>query len=191
VGFIRRQLGRQDRAVLPAEVARALDLGQGERLLAWSSLVGGGAAAATMHDLRIVTPRGRKIVRDWVAIDHAVWEQDSSMLVIWWVDTRTTTPLEIQDDVGRLPEVVRERVQASVVLTASVPLPGSRAPGRVALRRTRDGSLTGQSLVPPGVKADTPDVARRLTAGLAALWSEAGDEGLNRADLPTLGPDRP
>jgi hypothetical protein len=179
---------RAPRVELPPEVAEALELNGlpgRDRLLAWSSLVGGGAAAATVHDLRIVTPRGKKIVRPWDDVDHAVWEQESRMLVVWWVDTRVTTPLEIQDDVGRLPEVVRERVQASVVLTASVPLAGGRN-ARVALRRTRDGSLIGQSLVPPGVRADAPDVAAALASALAALWSEAGDQGLNQGDVPGL-----
>jgi hypothetical protein len=175
-------LRRGPRAILPAEVSQALELTglrSSERLLAWSSLVGGGAAAATVHDLRIITPRGKKIMRPWVDVDHAVWEQESRMLVIWWVDSRVTTPLEIQDDVGRLPEVVRERVQSSVVLTSSVPLPDGRA-ARAALRRTRDGSLVGQTLVPPGVKPDAPEIAPVLASALAALWSEAGDQALNK-----------
>ena len=180
-----RNLSWPGRVTMPAELTEALELGRGERLLAWSSLVGGGAAAATIKDLRIVTPRGKKIIQSWVEVDHAVWEQESRMLVIWWVNSRQTTPLEIQDDVGRLPEVVRERVQSSVVLTASVPLPGGRA-GRVALRRTVDGDLTAQALVPPGVKADAPQVAPLLAAAVAALWSEAGDQGLNEPKLPGL-----
>jgi hypothetical protein len=188
VKLIPRLRHRPDRAILPPEVSEVLELGRlrsGERLLAWSLLVGGGAAAATIKDLRIVTPRGKKIIRPWVDVDHAVWEQESGMLVIWWVDSRQTTPLEIQDDVGRLPEVIRERVQSSVVLTASVALPGGR-PGRVALRRTTDGQLSAQSLVPPGVKRDSPQVAALLAAAEAALWSEAGDPGLNDENLPGL-----
>jgi len=174
------------RITLPAEVAQELELGRGARPLAWSSLVGGGVVAATRQDLRIITPRGKKIFRTWVDVDRAVWEQNSRMLVIWWVDSRQTTPLEIQDDVGRLPEVFRERVQSSVVLTASVPLPGGR-PGRAALRRTKDGSLIAQSMVPPGVKKDDPEVAACLAAAEEALWSEAGGLGLNEQTLPGLG----
>jgi hypothetical protein len=176
------------RVTMPAEMVEALelaDLRSGNRLLAWSSLVGGGAAAATLKELRIITPRGVKIFRPWVQVDHAVWEQESRTLVIWWVDTRRTTPLEIQDDVGRLPEVIRERVQSSVVLTASVPLPNGRA-GRVALRRGLDGGLVAQALVPPGVKDDAPDVAPLLAAAVEALWSEAGDHGLNETAVPGI-----
>jgi hypothetical protein len=172
------------KAILPAEVAQALELGPGDRLLAWSSLVGGGAAAATVRDLRIVTPRGKRMVHSWVDVDHAVWEQDSRMLVIWWVGSRRTTPLEIHDDVGRLPEVIRERVQSSVVLTAPVPLADGRA-ARVALRRNADGELVAQSLVPPGVRADAPDVAPRLERAIEALWTDAGH--LNYGAPPGIG----
>jgi hypothetical protein len=176
------------RVTMPAEMLEALELTEsrsGNRLLAWSTLVGGGAAAATIKDLRIVTPRGTKLFQPWVQVDHAVWEQESRTLVIWWVGSRRTTPLEIQDDVGRLPEVIRERVQASVVLTASVPLPHGRA-GRVALRRGPEGVLVAQALVPPGVKEDAPDVAPLLAAAVEALWSEAGDHGLNETAIPGL-----
>ena len=176
------------RVTMPAEMLEALELAEsrsGNRLLAWSTLVGGGAAAATIKDLRIVTPRGTKLFQPWVQVDHAVWEQESRTLVIWWVGSRRTTPLEIQDDVGRLPEVIRERVQASVVLTASVPLPNGRA-GRVALRRGPEGVLVAQALVPPGVKEDAPDVAPLLAAAVEALWSEAGDHGLNETAIPGL-----
>jgi hypothetical protein len=175
------------RVTMPAETERALGLDQpgASRLLAWSVLVGGGAAAATVRDLRILTPRGEQVIRTWDAVDHAVWDQDSAMLVIWWVDTRKTTPLEIQDDIGRLPEVVRERVQSSVVLTASVPMPRGK-PARVALRRDPDGRLLAQSLLPPGLKADAPDVKPVIDRALADLWAEAGEQGLNSGAPPAI-----
>ncbi|GLY18050.1 hypothetical protein LWF15_27160 [Kineosporia rhizophila] len=175
------------RVTMPPETEKALGLDQPRqpRLLAWSVLVGGGAAAATVRDLRIVTPRGERIVRSWSEVDHAVWDQDSAMLVIWWVGTRKTTPLEIQDDIGRLPEVVRERVQSSVVLTASVPMPRGK-PARVALRRDPEGRLVAQSLLPPGLKADAPDVKPVIDQALADLWAEAGEQGLNAGAPPVL-----
>jgi hypothetical protein len=178
-----RLFGR--RTAIPAPILHALQFGPGERVLAWSSLVGGGAAAATISGLRILTPRGKLISRPWVGVDHAVWDQDSAMLVIWWVDSRQTTPLEILDDVGRLPEVIRERVQASVVLTSSVVLSGGRI-ARVALRRDASGELSAQSLLPPGVRADAPDVAPLLMRATAALWAEAGEVGLSTTPLPPL-----
>ncbi|GAB6898202.1 hypothetical protein [Kineosporia succinea] len=175
------------KAVMPEGMSESLGLDEPgtPRLLAWSILVGGGAAAATTRDLRIVTPRGERMVRSWDAVDQAVWEQNSRMLVIWWVDTRKTTPLEIQDDVGRLPEVVRERVQSSVVLSASVPMPRGK-PARVALRRDPDGQLIAQSILPPGVKAEDPRVRAVIEAALADLWADAGERELNAGAPPAL-----
>lgn len=171
IGRVKRFVRR--RRPLPAEVAEALGIGGEDRVLAWSLLAGGGAAAALVDGVRIVTPRGRVIARDWLDVDHAAWDQDSSMLAIWWVGSRQTTPLEIVDDEGRLPEVVRERVQASVVLSTSVALPGGRT-ARVALRRSPAGALVTQNLLPAGVKADAPDVAPRLERAARLLHAEAG-----------------
>jgi hypothetical protein len=166
------RIGRR-RPGLPTEAAAALGIADASRVLAWSELEGGGAAAATVEDLRILTPRGALIARPWVEVDHAVWDQDSRTLAVFWIGTRQTTPLEVVGEGGRLPEVIRERVQASVVLTASVPLPGGRI-GRVALRKATDGALTTQQLLPPGVKPDAPGVAAAMAAAAATLQSEAG-----------------
>lgn len=190
MGLVRRlpqMLRLPQRVEMPPQIVQALELDRPgvTRLLAWSVLVGGGAAAATVADLRILTPRGEQIVRTWDEVDHAVWDQDSRMLVIWWVHTRRTTPLEIEDDIGRMPEVVRERVQSSVVLTASVPLPNGRT-ARVALRRDPAGRLIAQSLLPPGTRADAADVRPVVEQALADLWAEAGEQGLNAATLPGL-----
>ncbi len=188
-----RMIKLPQRVTMPAQIEQALGLDhpkQGPRqpvprLLAWSVLVGGGAAAATVRDLRILTPRGEAIVRSWDAVDQAVWDQDSRMLVVSWVGTRKTTPLEIQDDIGRLPEVVRERVQSSVVLSASVPMPRGK-PARVALRRSPEGTVFGQSLLPPGLKPDAPDVKPVIDQALADLWAEAGEQGLNAGAPPAI-----
>ena len=161
---------------MPTEAAEALGLGGSDRVLAWSLLAGGGAAAATVDGLRIVTPRGKLIAREWIDVDHAAWDQESAMLAVWWVGSRQTTPLEIVDDEGRLPEVVRERVQSSVVLSTDVALPGGRT-GKVALRRGPDGRLVTQNVLPPGVKVDAPGVAQRLDRAAAELRSEAGLRG--------------
>jgi hypothetical protein len=178
--FVRR------RRPLPDDAAEALGLSGSDRVLAWSLLAGGGAAVAMPDGLRIVTPRGKLISREWLDVDHAAWDQESAMLAIWWVGSRQTTPLEIVDDEGRLPEVVRERVQSSVVLSSDVPLPGGRT-GKVALRRGKDGRLVTQNVLPPGVKADTAGVAQRLEKAAAELRSEAGLRGAGSA-APELPP---
>lgn len=167
---------------MPADVAQALGVA-GERVLAWSALAGGGAAAATVDGLRIVTPRGVLVSRPWLEVDHAAWDQDSRMLAVWWVGSRQTTPLELLDEEGRLPEVIRERVQSSVLLSSTVALPGGRT-ARVVLRKGPGGALVTQHLLPPGTRADAPDVAPVLARAEAALRAEVG--GLQDRGLPPL-----
>jgi hypothetical protein len=165
-------LGRSRRAPLPPEAADALGLGPKDRVLAWSPLAGGGVAACTPEGLRIMTVRGRLIVRPWTDVHHAAWEAESGALAIWWVGTRQSTPLEIED-ASRLPDVVHQRVTASVVLATEVVVPGGRRVW-VALRKGQDGALTTQAVPPPGVSLDDPQVAPVIARAFRALRDEAG-----------------
>ncbi len=159
------------RPALPAALAEALGVGD-ERVLAWSELAGGGAAAATLEGVRILTPQGRQVRRPWVDVDHAAWDQDSQTLAIWWVGSRQSTPLEIESG-SFLPEVVHERVRASVVSTRDVAVPGGK-PVWVALRKACDGSLTTQAVAPVGVRLSDPEVSRRVARAQAELREDAG-----------------
>ena len=85
------------RGALPHDVAEALGIEAGERVLAWSRLTGGGHAAAGVVALRVLTERGRLIHRPWLDVDHVAWDQDSHMLAVWWVGSRSATPLELPD----------------------------------------------------------------------------------------------
>ena len=165
---------RAARAV-PGEVAKELGLGRGDRVLAWATLVGGGAAAATIAELKIRRPDGGLISRPWAEVDHAAWEADSSTVAVWWAGQRMVTPLEIEGE-SRLPEVIRERVQSSVLLAGSVTVPGGRQV-RIALRKTADGGILAQALPPPGVKLDDPAIASVVDRALAALRAEAAPDG--------------
>ncbi|MFI7587179.1 hypothetical protein ACIB24_08905 [Spongisporangium articulatum] len=166
----------RSRPTLPADLAEELKIGRGDRVLAWSRLAGGGGVAGLLDGIRVVTPRGQHLARTWVDVDHASWDQNSSMLLVWWVGSRQPTPLELSEQVGDLPELVRERVQSSVLLTLNVPVPG-RSSARVALRRDGEGKLSTQVLLPPGVREDEPDVKAALQQAIDQLWAEASDNG--------------
>lgn len=182
---------RAARAV-PGELARELGLGKGDRVLAWSELVGGGAAVATVTGLKIKKPSGGLVDRPWAEVDHAAWEADSRTVAVWWAGQRLVTPLEL-DGESRLPEVIRERVQSSVLLAGSVVVPGGRTV-RIALRKDPDGGIRTQALPPPGVKLDDPEVAAVVDRALAQLRSEAAPDGdplgmaLRPDPVPAPGP---
>lgn len=166
------RLRRGRRPTLPAGAGEVLGLTPADRVLAWAALPGGGLAAATVAGIAVATPTGRRIRRPWVEVDHAAWDDDSGTLAVWWVGSRQPTGLEVGQG-SFLPEVVHERVRASVVLTREVAVPGGRTV-TVALRKAADGSLATQTVAPPGVRLDDPDVAAAIARAEAGLRDDAG-----------------
>ena len=172
MGLLSRVVGRNRRPDLPDDARDLLGLGAKERVLAWGVLAGGGWAAALADRLVVLDPRGKLTARPWTAVDHAVWDDESRTLAVWWVGSRTPTPLEIGDTTF-LPEVVHERVRASVVLSREVEVPtGGRV--LVALRKTPGGELSTTVSPGPRVRLRDPEVAVRVRAAENALRDEAG-----------------
>jgi len=160
------------RTPLPESARELLGLEPHAAVLAWSSLTGGGWAAATPAGLRVLLPTGAQVDRPWTDVDHVAWEHESRTLAVWWVGSAQTTPLEVEEG-SFLPEVVHERVRSSVLLTREVALPGGRSV-RVALRKADDGRLSTQAVPGRGVRMNDPEVARLVAQARAALGEEAG-----------------
>ena len=163
------------RAALPEEVAELLGIGAKDRVLAWSPLAGNGYAAATVTMLHVLSARGRVVTRPWVEVDHVAWDQDSRTLAVWWVGTRATTPLELPES-SFLPEVVHERVRASVVTSLEVTATADGRPlkGQVALRKHPDGTLTVQSVPARAADATAPQLLAAMAAAADQLRRDAG-----------------
>jgi len=163
------------RPALPHDVAELLGIGAKERVLAWSPLVGNGYAVATVQGLHVLSARGRVIAKPWVEVDHVAWDQDSRTLAVWWVGSRTTTPLELPES-SFLPEVVHERVRASVVTSLEVMAvsEGRTLKAHVALRKHPDGTLTVQAL--PALPADAarPELVAAMAGAADQLRRDAG-----------------
>ncbi len=172
MSLLSRVVGRARRRELPDDARAALGLDARTRVLAWAELAGGGWAAATMERIHVRDPRGRLVCRPWVEVDHAAWDQDSGTLAVWWVGSRAPVPLEVGDS-SFLPEVVHERVRASVVLTREVELAGGRRVV-VALRKSPDGELSTSVSRGRGVRLTEPEVAARVAAAEVELREEAG-----------------
>jgi hypothetical protein len=172
MGLIARVVGRARRPALPSAGRAALGLEPRTRVLAWAALAGGGWAAATVGALHVLDVRGRLVHRPWVEVDHAAWDDDSRTLAVWWVGSRTPIPLEVGEG-SFLPEVVHERVRASVVLTRELDVAGGRRVW-VALRKTPDGVLSTTVSAQRGVRLDDAQVAALVASARAALEDEAG-----------------
>lgn len=135
-----------------------LELERGERLLSAVTLPGPVTLAAT--DRRLVVSREDHPVwsRAWSEVDAVGWGGEDRVLTVVTVDGAAMHVELGEDDQLGFAQVVRERVQASLVAWQAVAVPGGRV--RVAVRQTPEG-LVVQEMTDPGVAVDEP-AARAL-----------------------------
>jgi hypothetical protein len=167
---------RPGRPSLPPEVLQALQLPRGERVLTFGVDDNtGDHVVATNHSLAAVAANGTvRLRRPWHLVDAGVWSHDAWTLTVSWVDGSRPAQWSFKEQEIRLPETLRERVQASVVLTAELSFPG-QGKGRVAIRHDQaSGELLSQTLLGRGVHGDDPAVKAQVRAVLNDLRDEVG-----------------
>lgn len=147
-----------------------LEVGPGERLLAWAETTDGTVIGGTRDAFYAPTRV------PWEQVEAADWDRETSRLRVSEVGSfGAARPEHLYDlaDAGRLVQLVRERVTASVVYQRHVPVDGRRGV-RVIARRApgRPGPLSWVYEYDEGVDPDDPFV--RLAAGQAL--AEARDE---------------
>lgn len=160
------------RPSLPDDVRRHLD--RRDRVLAVAPLRSdAGWAVATEAELLVV--HGDKAQRrPWCDVDTASFDPRHGVVTVVWVDDAPDLAVRVAEpSKTRLPQVVRERVEWSVVLGEEVPLPEGRS-ARVAVRRELSGPLFSQVVAGPGVDLDNPEVARLVDAAEQRVRSAAG-----------------
>lgn len=111
--------------------------------------------------------------REWADVDRATYEADSNVIRVHWVDGDEPTPLALDGRRSVLPQVLRERVEWSVVLAEPVRLPGGRS-ARVAVRRRTDGELFSQVIGQGDLDVTDPDIAGVIDAAEARVRNAAG-----------------
>ncbi|MHB8300243.1 MAG: hypothetical protein ACYDDW_17170 [Dermatophilaceae bacterium] len=176
MGLLTRRAPRPD---LPPAIAKAVDLAKGERVLAFAVDDNTGAyVVATTYALAVVTSTTvtstaeRTLRRRWLSVDAGSWEPET--LTVTWADGRRAGQWSFRDQQSLLPETLRERVQASVVLSTRLTL-GDRRMGRVAIRQdfaTRE--LIAQTILGRYARADDPEVQAHVQAALAHLRDQVG-----------------
>ncbi len=159
---------------LPDDVRERLVLPTGARPLAAGELKDGGWAAATADELLVSPADGEVLRHRWSDVDRASFDPAHGVVTVQWVDASPALRLRPTDPArSRLPQVVRERVEWSVVLGEEVALPGGRS-ARVAVRRLTDGTMFSQALAGPGVDLDDPSVAALVDAAERHVRAAAG-----------------
>jgi hypothetical protein len=164
------------RARLAPAIVAALELGKGERVLAIAVDDNtGGYVVATTYALAVVTSTAERTVRRrWLSVDAGSWEPQTATLTVTWADGKRPGQWSFRDQRTLLPETLRERVQASVVLATRLTL-GDRRTGRVAIRQDfATHELVAQTILGRYARADDPEVQAHVQAALAHLRDQVG-----------------
>jgi predicted Zn-dependent protease len=136
--------------------ATDLPLARGERVLAVVPVTAEVQAVATTDRLVVRREGEPDWQRRWVEVDHATWDDEERALQVVDVEGGGTTLDLVEDAHLVLAQVVRERVQATLVTFRAVTVPGGQV--RVVLRKDGDGLVLQEV---PGPGADTTsDLAR-------------------------------
>jgi hypothetical protein len=149
-----------------------LDVGPGERLLAWAETDDGRVIGGT-RDAFYAPERV-----PWEQVEAADWDRDTTVLrlseVGAWGAERPEHVYDVAEP-GRLVQLIRERVTASVVYQRHVPLDGRRGL-RVIARRAPGlaGALTWVYEYDEGVDPDDPLVRLAAAQALEAARDEVG-----------------
>ena len=150
----------------------------GERVLARSESAM-GTLAGTRDALYLPVDDARWTRVPWEQVKSADWDRESEALRVVevgaWGETRSEHTFTLTDP-GRLLELVRERVTASVVLQRHVPITGKRGV-RVIARRAPRGNQGVEWFFEydPGIDPADPFVDQAAQEALLAARDEVGE----------------
>lgn len=150
-----------------------LDLEAGERVLA-TAAAASGTMVATNRRLLIPAAEGFRAIR-WETVENARWDRDGELLVVQEAVPIGSPPRSHRlrlDQPGRLLDVVREQVTASVVISRFVPLSGDRGVRVTGRRSAGRTALSWVVAVDGGVRLDDPSVRARVDEAVAAVRAE-------------------
>jgi hypothetical protein len=163
---------------VPDDVAAAISPEEHEKLLAWAvEDASGVTVVAGRHRLYAVAPgpEGPKVAlsRPWHLVDAGLWSGEDGSLRVTWVDGERPARFVLTEP-GALPETLRERVQASVVIVEAIELPNRRSARVVVRKDLATGELLSQALLGPGVRSTDPGVSEQVREGLARVREQVG-----------------
>ncbi len=115
----------------------------------------------------------------WEQIERAGWDSEASVMHIYET-TAFGTPLRATelkvDDPGRFGQLLRERVDASIVVQRHVPLSGKRGVRIVGRRNPADTNapVAWNFVLDKGLEPDQPGVVDAAEAALESVRDEFG-----------------
>ena len=155
----------------------SVDVPRGEKVLAMTTATDGSVLAGTRDAFYVVRDGETRRV-PWEQVEAANWDRDTDTFrlseVGSWGEERPVHTATLTDP-GRLLELVRERVTASVVLQRHVTL-GRRRGLRVIARRAPSGAGAVQWVYEydEGVDPDAPAVREAARSALETMQRDVG-----------------
>ncbi|MDO9380664.1 MAG: hypothetical protein Q7T56_17600 [Nocardioidaceae bacterium] len=162
---------------LPGDVASRLDTEPGERALAAARDEAGSWLVGTDRALhRPVDDRWE--VHRWESLEGATWDrEDGELTVVEVADFGEPEPRHVHriESPGRLLELVRERITASILVRRPVPVrPGAGLTVVVRRSPTRTGEASFSFVLDPGLDPVDADVLAAVDRGRAEARDELG-----------------
>ena len=158
---------------LPAELRAALGERAADVLSRAHDVRSGADVVATKTHVYAVLSGSVVLDRPWHMVDTGSWDNETSRLTVHWVDRSPATVWELEE-LGTFPQVLRERVQASVVLADEVDL-GPKRRARVVVRKELEtGALLSQTILGKGVRSSDPGVREETSAASQRLREQVG-----------------
>jgi hypothetical protein len=161
-------------------VASRHSSGGKEEILAAVELADGHWVAGTRAAVYLPTDTPDAVRRvGWEKIERAGWDSDASVLTVYET-TAFGTPLRTTelkvDDPRRFGQLLRERVDASIVMQRHVPLAGKRGVRIVGRRNpaATDAAVTWNFVLDKGLEPDQPGVLDAAEAALKQVRDEFG-----------------
>lgn len=135
-----------------------------------------GELVATNHRLLIPDTDGTRAI-GWENIERATWNDETEQLVVVETAPMGDRPrrhrLQVSEPTrARVLDVLREQVNASVVVSRHVPIVGAKGIRVNGRRRPATGELTWVVAVDAGVDLDDPAVRTRVDAAIAQVRAE-------------------
>ena len=169
------------RSGTPEEAARAVTLAPGERILAAAQTPDGAWVVGTDRRLHLPSGAGASgeghVVVAWDHIDAATWHKDDSRLVVVTLPIGGQQPARYEvvlPQPGHLPELVRERVTSTILVSQHVPLVG-RSGARIFGRRAPGSAEIVWTVVyDKGVDGNDPAIDDRLQDEFERLRADLG-----------------
>jgi hypothetical protein len=150
-----------------------LTLEVGERVLATGEATS-GTVIATDRRLLVPADEGFHPI-GWESVDRASWDRDGELLLVVETGPMGSGPrhhrLQVEEP-GRLVDVVREQVNASMVITRYLPISGERGVRVTGRRRRTQDRLRWVVAVDDGLHLDDPEVRAKVDAAVAAVRAE-------------------